>query len=96
MNSPADNLRTHQSGLSRGLFSKEKAAEKSGVHYLAQCFARASAESMDSKVQQTRFERYKLLNFNLRSNVGLNGGFHGNKEVPYFNFATQIKQQSSY
>ena len=38
------------SGLDRGLYSREKALEESGVLYLADCYTRARNESADTKV----------------------------------------------
>ena len=40
----------YSSGLDRGLYSREKALEGPGVHYLANCYTRASNESADTKV----------------------------------------------
>ena len=43
-------LISYSSGLDRGLYSREKALEESGVLYLADCYTRASNESADTKV----------------------------------------------
>ena len=40
----------YSSGLDRGLYSREKALEGPGVHYLANCYTRANNESADTKV----------------------------------------------
>jgi len=50
LGSPSSHLLSHASGLDRGLYSREKAMEVSGVQYLAHCYARAHYESADAKV----------------------------------------------
>ena len=50
LGSPSSHLLCHTSGLDKGLYSREKAVEVSGVQYLAHCYARADSESADAKV----------------------------------------------
>ena len=50
MSDPASSLRSCPSGQAKGLFKRTCAVEQSKIVYLAQCFARASLEGVQSRV----------------------------------------------
>lgn len=54
LSSFSSRLISHSSGLDRGLNSREKALEESGVHYLADCYTRANNENVVTKVMYTK------------------------------------------
>ena len=56
---PEAHLEELASGSRQGLYSKEKAVEGKAIHYLADCYTRALAEKVDSKVRATQV-RYHL------------------------------------